>query len=79
MFLIWAILILVAAIQIPRMIKKKQFNTLKVYIPLWLFAGIYASLVVAGAPIPNVTDIILVIQEFIITNVLEPFGFNFLS
>ncbi len=69
MLLFWTLLLTIACIQVPSMVKKKELRLLAVYLFLWAGAGVYSSLVVSRAPIPNPTEIILSIQEYI-SNIL---------
>lgn len=71
--LIWFFMIIVALIEFPKMKKEGQIRTMIVFVPLWLLAGIYASLVYLEAPIPNPTDILM----WIIPAILDGF-INFL-
>ncbi len=49
---------LMAALEVPKMLRQKQWGELIVFGSLWFFATLYASLVAAEAPLPNPTDLI---------------------
>jgi len=62
---IWLGMIGLALVQLPLMIRKKQWRELIAYGGIWLLAGVYASLVVSDIRMLNAFEII----EMIFTGV----------
>ena len=54
-----AIMALILAIQLPLLLKEKQWGELAAFLPLWLVATVYASLVALNIPILNPTEILI--------------------
>jgi hypothetical protein len=56
-----AILVVMLAIQLPLLIKEKQWGELAAFLTLWVVASVYASLVALDVSIPNPTDILILL------------------
>ena len=54
-----AIMALILAIQLPLLLKEKQWGELAAFLTLWLVATVYASLVALNIPILNPTEILI--------------------
>lgn len=59
LLVIIGIMIVMLAIQLPLLLKEKQWGELAAFLTLWLVAVVYASLVVLDVPIPNPTEILI--------------------
>ncbi|NLJ34131.1 MAG: hypothetical protein GX349_06015 [Firmicutes bacterium] len=49
---------IIALLEVPKMLKKKQWGELIAFAGLWLFATLYAFLVAAEAPLPSPTNLV---------------------
>ena len=56
---ILGIMALILAVQLPLLLKEKQWGELASFLTLWLVATVYASLVALDVPIPNPTEILI--------------------
>ena len=59
MVYLWLIMIAIAALQVPVMLKRRHYRTLLVFSGLWLFSGLYASLFISRFPLPDVIGILI--------------------
>lgn len=59
MFILWLGMIIIAALEIPRLLVKERRGELLTFAALWLIATLYASLLIASIPLPNPTELIL--------------------
>ncbi|HHW91513.1 MAG TPA: hypothetical protein GX735_02310 [Firmicutes bacterium] len=59
MFVIWLGMIIIAAVEIPRLLAKEKRGELLAFAALWVIATLYASLVMAEVPLPNPTELVL--------------------
>jgi len=59
---VWTGMIIIALMQVPVLINKKQWKELIAFSAFWVIAGIYASLIlgtfVGGITIPNHTELL---------------------
>jgi hypothetical protein len=60
----WLILLLILAWQLPFLIARRQWPELWAFVFLWAIGALYASLVVADAGIPTVTQLIIRLVEY---------------
>lgn len=58
-----AVMILMAMIQIPSLVKRREWKELAVFCSIWLFATVYALLISGRAPLPTTTEVIVSIIE----------------
>ncbi|MEW5786066.1 MAG: hypothetical protein AB1767_13500 [Bacillota bacterium] len=58
LFLNMGIMILIAILQIPPLLKNKQWPELAGFGAIWVFATVYIALLSAGVPIANPTEIL---------------------
>ncbi|NLP18202.1 MAG: hypothetical protein GX376_03800 [Firmicutes bacterium] len=58
MYAVLLLMIIIALLEIPKMLQKKQWGELMAFTGLWFFATLYAFLVAAEAPLPNPTELI---------------------
>ncbi len=63
----WVILTmaLIAAYQVPPMLRQKEWQALTAFVLVWLAGTIYALLAVARVPLPTVVEIITFINEIL--------------
>ena len=54
-----AIMLLMLSIQLPLLVKEKQWGELAAFSALWLIASLYASLVALDIPLPQTTQFII--------------------
>lgn len=53
------IMLAIAVIQTPVLVRRKMRRELIAFSVIWLFATVYASLIAAGVPIPNPNETII--------------------
>lgn len=58
MTLVILAMLIIAALQVPALISRRQWGELAAFIALWLGASLYAVLVTLDVQIPNLTRII---------------------
>ncbi len=63
MILVWTGMVIIALLQVPILIHKKQWKELAAFSIFWLAAGVYASLIlgtfIGDLAIPNVTEYLI--------------------
>jgi len=59
MLIFWMFMLILAAVEVPRILENQYYRTLVVYIGLWFTAGFYASMVILRIPIPNPVEILM--------------------
>lgn len=59
MIYLWLIMILIAAYQVPVMLKRRHYRTLFVFAGLWAFSGLYATLFISRFPLPDVIGFLI--------------------
>jgi len=55
----WLVLMTIVLVQVPIIVRRKQWAELRLFIFLWLIAAVYSTLVAAAVPIPTVTGLIM--------------------
>ena len=63
MVLFWLIMIVIAVLEVPRMLANRQYRMLIVFAGLWIISGTYASLVIMRVPLLSPIDILLEAAE----------------
>lgn len=58
LFLILAIMLLMAALQAPPLVRQKQWPELAGFGVMWIAATVYAALITTGVNIPNPTELL---------------------
>jgi len=59
MLVLWLCMLIIAAVEVPRLLAKEKRGELLAFAALWVIAVIYASLVIAEVPLPSPTDLAL--------------------
>ncbi|NMA55719.1 MAG: hypothetical protein GX952_07320 [Firmicutes bacterium] len=52
-------LIIVLALQLPRLTREQKWNELVAFLVLWVVAVVYASLVALDVPLPSITEALI--------------------
>lgn len=58
-------MVIIAVIQVPPLLHRKQYRELAAFGLVWLVAAVYASLVAAEVPLPSVLEILTFLYEMI--------------
>ncbi|MEW5921639.1 MAG: hypothetical protein AB1796_11975 [Bacillota bacterium] len=58
-------MLLIAAYQVPRLLRDQQWKELFAFALVWLSAGVYALLFVMGVPLPTVVEVVTFINELL--------------
>ncbi len=65
MFITAIIMLIIAAVQVPVVVKRKQWGELAVFSLLWIFSTTYALVFAAGVTLPNPATIISQLVNFL--------------
>ncbi len=57
-------MVLMALLQVPRLLKREQYRELCVYGLMWSIAFLYAIFVIKRVPIPNPVEVIMSLFSF---------------
>ena len=73
MYYLIPVMILIAVFGINKTLSDGYYRTLYLFVVIWVFAFVYASLVVIEAPIPNPTELIIIIIPYFMEQLNMPF------
>ena len=59
LLLVIAIMMLMLALQLPLLVKERQWGELAAFLALWILASVYASLVALDFSFPSPTEILI--------------------
>lgn len=65
MYYLIPVMILIAVFGINKSLSEGYYRTIYLFVVIWVFSFVYATLVVIDAPIPNPTEILITIVPLV--------------
>lgn len=59
MILLWLVMILIAIAHVPGILRRQHYRTLMVFVGLWIFSGVYTTLLITRFPLPDIIDFLI--------------------
>ena len=73
MYYLVPVMIVIAVFGLSKIFSEGYYKTLYLFVVIWIFAFVYASLVVIEAPIPNPTELLIIIIPYVMEQLNVPF------